>query len=72
MTIEKLFETLRERAPSEPAAAERWNAAVSRLEEAASAPTSFSEIAARLPPKPRYLGPGPWLDSIRDANMEVQ
>ena len=27
----------------------------------------FAEIAADLPAKARWVGPGPWLDAVRDS-----
>jgi len=31
------------------------------------APSSFDEIEQYLPPKARYLGPGPWIDAIKNS-----
>jgi len=67
VTLEELERALLSRAPAEPAAAERWKRAVERLFAAARPPEDFDEIAARLPPKPRYIGPGPWLDAVKDS-----
>ena len=67
MTLEQLEAALRTRAPEQPKQREGWNAAVARLVSAASAPGSFDELADQLPPKARYVGPGPWLDAIRDS-----
>jgi len=67
MTLDELKESLIARAPAEEAERRRWIAALERLMEAAEAPASFAEIAERLPAKPRYIGPGPWLDAIRDS-----
>jgi hypothetical protein len=67
MNLAQLAEILRQRAPEEPAAKKRWLAAVDRLMEAAEPPDSLDELADLLPPKARYIGPGPWLDAIRDS-----
>lgn len=70
MTIAQLEEALLARAPESPKAREKWVAAVRRLMAAAAAPESFGELADRLPPKARYVGPGPWLDAVRDSHKQ--
>ena len=67
MTMEELRLALLARAPAENEAKERWTAAVERIAAAASPPKSFDEVSSALPPKARYLGPGPWLDALKDA-----
>ena len=68
MTREELEAELRKRAPSDESGRERWNAAVTRLLRDTTIPLELEELSSRLPPKPAYLGPGPWLDAIRDAH----
>ncbi|MDR1948577.1 MAG: hypothetical protein LBQ38_04230 [Spirochaetaceae bacterium] len=41
--------------------------ALNRLIAAITSPRSFDELEWELPPEPRYLGPGIWMDAIRDA-----
>jgi hypothetical protein len=41
--------------------------AAARLEAALSTPGSFDELEWELPPAARYLGPGVWIDAIRNA-----
>ncbi len=67
MTIADLASILR---ASESADAER-PAAIDRLVAAATA-CGFDEIERELPAKARYIGPGPWLDTIRDLAEDVQ
>ncbi|MFA6507387.1 MAG: hypothetical protein WCT14_14910 [Treponemataceae bacterium] len=67
MRSDQLKEALLARAPTDAASREKWIASVDRLLAAASAPNSFDELISRLPPKARYLGPGPWMDAIRDS-----
>lgn len=67
MTLSQLEDALRERAPEGESARAKWNEAVTRLMSAASPPDSFDELAEKLPCKARYVGPGPWLDAIRDS-----
>ncbi|MDR2181805.1 MAG: hypothetical protein LBN92_03900, partial [Treponema sp.] len=38
-----------------------------RIEEALAPPVSFDELARRLPPVSRYLGPGVWIKAIKSA-----
>ncbi|HCM25233.1 MAG: hypothetical protein A2Z99_13050 [Treponema sp. GWB1_62_6] len=38
-----------------------------RLALAAAPCSDFAELAAELPAKARWIGPGPWLDAIRDS-----
>ncbi|MDR2768654.1 MAG: hypothetical protein LBB82_10065 [Treponema sp.] len=38
-----------------------------RIEEALTPPASFDELARRLPPASRYLGPGVWIKAIKGA-----
>jgi predicted ATPase len=40
---------------------------MNRLIAAMTAPRSFDELEWELPPEARYLGPGVWMDAIRDA-----
>ena len=35
--------------------------------EAAKPCASFDEITAELPAKARYVGPGPWIQAIRES-----
>jgi hypothetical protein len=44
--------------------------AISRLEAALKPPASFAELERELPPPIRYLGPGPWLDTIKALSKE--
>ncbi len=67
MRSDLLKEALLARAPTDEASREKWTAAVDRFLIAAKAPGSFDELISRLPPKARYLGPGPWMDAIRDS-----
>lgn len=67
MNIEALERALLDRTPEEPGAAARWREAVRRVIEAARVPQTFDEIADALPPKPRYIGPGPWLEAVKDS-----
>ncbi len=67
MTIEQLERALLERAPADEGVRREWTDAVARLMEAARAPASIVELTDRLPRKARYVGPGPWLDAIRDS-----
>ena len=67
MTITDLASFLR---ASESADPERL-AAIDRLVSAATA-CDFAEIERELPAKARYIGPGPWLDTIRDLAKDVQ
>lgn len=67
MTLEELETELLDRMPENELEAKEWRRAVARLISAAAVPESFDEIASELPPKPRYVGPGPWLDAIRDS-----
>lgn len=67
MTLEELERALIARAPDGEEARRKWTAAVARLMAAAKPPESFDEIASRLPAKARYVGPGPWLDAVRDS-----
>ncbi|GHV88384.1 hypothetical protein AGMMS50267_07440 [Spirochaetia bacterium] len=41
--------------------------AISRLTAALSVPASFAELEQDLPPATRYLGPGAWMDAIRES-----
>jgi hypothetical protein len=38
-----------------------------RLEAALSVPASFDELEWELPPAARYVGPGVWMDAIRNG-----
>jgi hypothetical protein len=67
VTLEELERALLVRAPADRADSERWKGAVKRVIAAARPPEHFDEIADRLPPKPRYIGPGPWLDAVKDS-----
>ncbi|MDR2404126.1 MAG: hypothetical protein LBD78_08865 [Spirochaetaceae bacterium] len=40
---------------------------LNRLAAAMTTPRSFDELEWELPPEARYLGPGIWMDAIRDA-----
>jgi hypothetical protein len=40
---------------------------MNRLITAMTTPRSFDELEWELPPEARYLGPGVWMDAIRDA-----
>ncbi|MDR3144702.1 MAG: hypothetical protein LBU21_00335 [Treponema sp.] len=40
---------------------------LNRLIAAMTTPRSFDELEWELPPEARYLGPGIWMDAIRDA-----
>jgi hypothetical protein len=40
---------------------------LNRLVAAMTTPRSFDELEWELPPEVRYLGPGIWMDAIRDA-----
>jgi hypothetical protein len=64
MTLEELASTLRVCADND---ADRL-AAIDRLISAATPCDGFDEIERELPAKARYIGPGPWLDAIREAN----
>jgi len=70
MTLAELKMALMERAPTHDKAQdpERWNEALERFFQAAEANTaSLEELLNTLPVKARYVGPGPWLDTIRDS-----
>jgi hypothetical protein len=41
-----------------------------RLESALKPMSSFGDMEKDLPPKARYLGPGKWLEAIRDLSQE--
>ncbi|MDR2111475.1 MAG: hypothetical protein LBP32_09240 [Spirochaetaceae bacterium] len=64
MDKEQLIALLRERgAPADP----RRREAINRLEAALSVPGSFDELEWELPPAARYVGPGVWMDAIRNG-----
>jgi hypothetical protein len=44
---------------------------MARLEAALTVPRSFDELEWELPPAARYLGPGVWLDTIRNARQDL-
>lgn len=67
MTIDQLEESLLARGPQEAKARAKWEKAVERLAAAAKAPASFDELMSNLPPKAKYIGPGPWMDAIKDS-----
>jgi hypothetical protein len=41
--------------------------ALNRLAAAMTPPRSFDELEWELPPEARYLGPGLWIDAIKNA-----
>ena len=43
-------------------------AAINRLAAALRLPSSFGELEGELPPAARYLGPGVWMDAIRNGS----
>ena len=70
MTLAELRMAILERAPAQETAEERqnWNEALERFFLAAESNTgSLDELLNELPVKARYVGPGPWLDAIRDS-----
>ena len=70
MTITELRQAILERAPVHANAEEgkNWNEALERFFQAAETNTvSLDEMLNTLPVKARYVGPGPWLDAIRDS-----
>lgn len=68
MTITDLASLLR---ASDPSGKERLEL-IDRLLAAATPCASFQEIERKLPPKARYIGPGPWLDAILSSAKGVQ
>ncbi len=68
MTITDLASLLR---ASDPSGKEHLEL-IDRLVAAATACASFQEIERELPPKARYIGPGPWLDAILSSAKGVQ
>jgi hypothetical protein len=61
----KLVETLKNKTrPGEEASRAGL---ISRLEAALRSPLSFDELAEKLPPAARYLGPGVWMEAIKKA-----
>ena len=68
MTITELASLLRASASANKEQSEL----IDRLVAAATPCASFDEIERELPPKARYIGPGPWLDAIRGAVDIVQ
>ncbi len=70
MTLAELRTALLERAPvrTNTQDPEGWNKALEGFFLAAEANTaSLDELLNTLPVKARYVGPGPWLDAIRDS-----
>jgi hypothetical protein len=63
MDREKLIALLKKK-PGRPEA-------IARLEAALSVPASFDELEWELPPAARYVGPGVWIDAIRNGTGEV-
>jgi hypothetical protein len=45
--------------------------AISRLAAALSAPASFDELEWELPPMARRLGPGVWMDAIKNGGAKT-
>jgi len=70
MTLTELKIALHGRVPADANAEYRknWYEAVDRFFQAAqSDEASLDELLNPLPVKARYVGPGPWLDAIRDS-----
>jgi hypothetical protein len=62
MTVEALAAALAADSELDPAV----RAAAADLAAAGVPCRVFGEIENELPPKPRYLGAGPWLDAVRE------
>ncbi len=70
MTIVELKNALLEQAPADASAEDRknWIESLERFFQAADSDTaSLDDLLNTLPVKARYVGPGPWLDAIRDS-----
>jgi hypothetical protein len=65
MTKLGIIALLRERMEGENRSPEAR--ALERLGAALSSPRSFDELEWELPPKARYLGPGVWINAIKDG-----
>lgn len=66
MELSDLERQLLARAPADPEGAARWKRAVERFVYAATPIGGPAELDERLPPAPRFLGSGPWLDAIAE------
>jgi hypothetical protein len=60
-----LIEALKSKTP--PGEDAPRDEALDRLAAALSEPLSFDELEWELPPAARYLGPGVWMDAIKNA-----
>ncbi|GAB1483856.1 hypothetical protein MASR2M78_26720 [Treponema sp.] len=63
MTMKEIENELRKRFSSDDEEA----LALERFLLASKAPASFADIEEELPKKARYVGPGPWIDAIKNS-----
>jgi hypothetical protein len=69
MDKEELLALLRAKTTDETVAGTARTEAINRLAAALTVPASFEELEWELPPVARYLGPGVWMDAIKEASI---